>query len=381
MQQNTKIIIKIYFACVFIILSACDSDNFYRTRKLMKGGKLLNNITKPYILNPLTAFNNSDSLESFVYSVHVNFPNDTTNYNFLVDVGSPTVISEQLAKKLQIEILYNFKDYSFENHPNFDIGIIPSLKIQELSWQNIAVIIDKKIGDNFFCHSELVGATFRKNLTLSSQKINNSDSCEMSHQQAQNDKFKISLPKLHGNNYDGIIGANLMQHAIWQFKWCGKRQSKQIILHIQKPDLQGYTSFPFVRNLYRIPKFHAFFNHFKQKQIFHLSTGFAKGVKIPIVEWQRSAWLGFDSLHANCKMYQDVGFDNFLIQKEKNAFQPQKDTIYEVMMPLLRLDTVKIHNLPTIFGQGNAWHVGNAFWKQFDLLIDWNERKFYLKKL
>jgi hypothetical protein len=302
----------------------------------MKGGKLLNNITKPYILNSLTALNNSDSLENFVYSVHVNFPNDTTNYKFLVDVGSPTVISEQLAKKLQIETLYNFRDYSFENHPNFDIGIIPSLKIQELSWQNIAVVIDKKIGDK-----------------------------------------NISDKKSHANHYDGIIGANLMQHAIWQFK----SQSKQIILHIQKPDLQGYTSFPFVRNLYRIPKFHAFFNHFKQKQIFHLSTGFAKGVKIPVVEWQRSAWLGFDSLHANCKTYQDVGFDNFLIESEKATLQPQKDTIYEVMMPLLRLDTVKIHNLPTIFGQGNAWHVGNAFWKQFDLLIDWNERKFYLKKL
>jgi hypothetical protein len=324
--------IKIYFVCILIIFSACDSDNFYRTRKLMKGGKLLNNITKPYILNPIITTNKLDSLdnfENFVYSVRVNFPNDTSNYIFLVDAGSPTVISEQLAKKLQIEILYNFRDYSFENHPNFDIGIIPSLKIQELSWQNIAVVIDKKIGDN----------------------------------------------------YDGIIGANLMQHAIWQFKWHGKRQSKQIILHTQKPDLQGYTSFPFVRNLYRIPKFHAFFNHFKQKQIFHLSTGFAKGAKIPIVEWQRSAWLGFDSLHANCKTYQDLRFDNFLIESEKATLQPQKDTIYEVMMPLLRLDTVKVQNLPTIFGQGNAWHVGNAFWKQFDLLIDWNERKFYIKKL
>ncbi len=331
MQQNIKSIIKIYFICIFIILSACDSDNFYRTRQLMKGGKLLNNITKPYILNPIITTNKLDSLDNFVYSVYVNFPNDTTHYKFLVDAGSPTVISEQLAKKLQIETLYNFRDYTFENHPNFDIGIIPSLKIQELSWQNIAVVIDKN----------------------------------------------ISTKELTTNNYDGIIGANLMQHAIWQFK----SQSKQIILHIQKPDLQGYTSFSFVRNLYRIPKFHAFFNQFKQKQIFHLSTGFAKGVKIPIVEWQRSAWLGFDSLHANCKIYQDAGFDNFLIEKEKNTLHLYKDTIYEAMMPLLRLDTVKIHNLPTIFGQGNAWHVGNAFWKQFDLLIDWNERKFYIKKL
>jgi hypothetical protein len=306
--------------CYTSLVFACDTDNFYRTKAMMQAGSMHNFTTTSH---HLAANIELDTTKEFVYYLKVRFPNNHKEYKFLVDVASPTVISTKLAKILHIQTEISFTDDSYETKPTLQIATLKNIEIATIQWQNIAVVID-------------------------------------------------TLPE----KYDGIIGANLMQHSIWEFNPI----TKNITIHQQKPDLKGFRAFPFVRNIYRIPKFHAFFNQFKQKQVFHLSTGMSKGVKIPLIEWQRSIWLGFDSIHSPL-ITNEICFDNFLIQKEKKQAISYIDSVYATKLPLLRIDTVKIQNLPAIVGQGNAWFVGNAFWKNFILIIDWKERKFYLKRI
>jgi hypothetical protein len=346
LAKKCSIFVSYLFLCLIVcaFFCACDSNNFYRTRDLMKAGKLTNYSIENSTLNPIIEI---DSLENFVYTLNITFPNDTTNYTFLIDTGSPSMISTKLAKKLAIQTSYNFIDNTFENHPDFDITILPKIKIGNLIYENIAVIID-----------DVLPKRYNKHNTQYNNKQN--------------------------KNYDGVIGANIMQHHSWFFD----PKNKKIIIYDnikQKANIQGYLAVPFVRNLYRIPKFYGFINKFTQKQVFHLSTGFSGGIKMPLVDFQRSTKLGLDSLKAiintNIAFNHQANFANYLIEKEKNINKTYIDTSYQILTPLFKLDSIKSYNLPTILGQGNAWHLGNAFWKDFTLLIDWKERKFYIKRI
>lgn len=307
-----------------LLFSSCDSNNFYATRQLMKQGKLHNYQTQ-YTDIQLDTLINQDS--NIVYTVQVNFPPKTQSYKFIVDTGSPTVISKKLANQLNIKILHSFTDYTFENHPTFYFGEIPLLQIKNsqinnLQWKNIGVVID-------------------------------------------------SLPE----NYDGVIGANLMQHAVWEFN-LRKKQVKIYDNITQKPDLQGYSEVAFVRNLYRIPKFFGFINQFKQKQVFHLSTGFGGGIKMPLVDFQRKDLLEityYDSLK-NQGIWQ-----SYLIEKEKDKLI--FDSVYYANIQTFRVEKLQNQNISTIFGQGNAWHVGTQFLQNYSLIVDWKNRKMYLKAM
>jgi len=308
-----------FWVCLLVCQGSCDGDNFYQTKALMKSGECIAP-TYPMVFAPLLL---EDSLQNFVYVLQVKFPTDTTTYHFLVDTGSPTVLSKRLAQKLAIAPLYTFIDYSIETHPRFAIGVIPQLTSGQVHWKQIATVIA--------------------------------------------DTLPIE--------YDGILGANLLQHGIWEFD----SQAKKITLHKQCPPIQNYIQLPFVRNIYRVPKIHAFFNQFKQKQLFHVSTGFSKGVKIPLTEWKRSGWLGFDSLHHTVAV-NDSYFVNYLVEQEKQLVNGYKDSTYQVVLPRLQLDTATFYQLSAYFGQGTAWHIGNECWQATWLIVDWKERKLYIKK-
>ncbi len=337
--------IFVFYSLFLTIICACDSNNFYRTRNLMKSGNLTNYSIENSTLNPIIE---TDSLKKFVYTINITFQNDTTNYTFLIDTGSPTIISTKLATKLAIQTSHSFIDKTFENDVKFDFAILPQIKVGNLVYENIGVVIDSILPKKY------------------ANKAN------------KKQDYKES------NSYDGVIGANLMQYHAWLFD----PKNKKIIIYDnnkQKYDTEGYLSVSFVRNLYRIPKLYGFINKFKQKQIFHLSTGFSGGVKMPLADFQRSTKLGLDSLKAiintNIEFNNYASFANYLIEKENNIDKTYIDTSYQILMPLLKLDSIKSYNLPTVLGQGNAWHLGNAFWKDFMLLIDWKERKFYIKRI
>jgi hypothetical protein len=283
----------------------------------MKQGEL-QNYQLQYTDIQLDTLANQDS--NIIYTTHVTFPPSTQSYKFIVDTGSPTIISEKLANQLNIKILHSFTDYTFENHPTFNFGEVPSLQINSLQWKNIGVVID-------------------------------------------------TLPK----GYDGVIGANLMQHAVWEFN-LNKKRVKIYDNITQKPELQGYTEVALVRNLYRIPKFFGFINQFKQKQVFHLSTGFGGGIKMPLVDFERKDFLQITYYNS---LKNQGTWQSYLTEKEKDKLI--FDSVYYANIQTFRVEKLQAQNIPTIFGQGNTWHLGTQFLKHYSVIIDWKNRKMYLK--
>ena len=85
-------------------------------------------------------------------------------------------------------IVSNFEEIRLYNYA--DQNRYESFLFTELLQEKPSIDIIGNKNFNSLCHSEFAGATFRKNLTLLRQKNNKSDSCEMSHQQTQNDKIK-----------------------------------------------------------------------------------------------------------------------------------------------------------------------------------------------
>jgi hypothetical protein len=298
----------------------------------MKGGNMTKYNSPFSTLQPAVI---KDSLGNFVYVIAVSFPPSTKLYNFLVDTGSPTVITPQVSQELGIKSLHNFTDYTFENHPSFVVGMVPTLQINQLQWENIGVVID-------------------------------------------------TLPQ----GFDGIIGANLMQHALWQFF---PQEQKIIIYDYAKkqlqPNLQGYTSIDLMKTVFRVPKFYGFINNFNQKQVFCLSTGFAGGIKIPAADFQRRKQLEIittspitDTKQPN-NLHSLEKWQSYLIEKEKikNENGAIVYATNTAMIYTFRTVSLQTENIAAIFSEGNTWQIGNNFLRNYMLVVDWQQRKFYLK--
>jgi hypothetical protein len=320
-----------FLLILFVLLGAgCQTDPFYATKKLMKNGQLNETIAENITLQ--SNFEQANDNSCGFYTIKVQLLPDTTTYNFLIDTGSPTVISPKIAQKLRLKTLATYQDNLYENHPIFHITQLAAVKLPTTSkklpslvFQNIAAVVDS------FSQASYLAT------------------------------------------YDGILGANLMQHAIWQFDGRGKQinllapQNSQQVAKTNK-------ALPFFRNIYRVPKFHAFINDYQMKQVFCLSTGFGGGIKIPSAEWHRCHALGIDSAKQT-KEIANFCQKNYMLYKDANE---QKDTLRSLSIDKFKADTIQKQQLQALFAAGNSWVVGNDLLKHFVVVIDWKQRKFYL---
>jgi hypothetical protein len=336
---------------VLLCLGACQTDGFEQTKALMKGGKLQTNINQKVILacefvrsnNCLPTTSDGQQAQPSnksccgVYTIRVVFPDDTTSYRFIVDTGSPTVISAALARKLKSKILCSYQDDLYENKPVFHVTKLDILQLPTknettklLVFEQVAAIVD-----SFPAHNLLV-------------------------------------------SFDGIIGANMMQHAIWQFD--GLQKTVALLDKASYEIAQKNAMFvPMFRNVYRVPKFHGFINQYQTKSVFHLSTGFGGGVKIPAEYWEHCNMLGIDSTQST-QVYPEFCGQNYIIEKEKidtkvpNSINPRLLAINQV-----RIDTLRRQNVSTIFSNGTSWQLGNNFLQYYVLTIDWQGRKLFFQ--
>jgi hypothetical protein len=344
----------------FLCLGACQTDHFEQTKALMKGGKLQTNINQKTILacefvkssNCLsTTYDKQKDLLTNqpccgVYTIQVVFPTDTTSYRFIVDTGSPTVISAALARKLNRKILCSYQDDLYENKPIFDVT---QLDILQLPTQNE--------GTKFLVFEQIAAVV---------------------------DSFP---PHSFLASFDGIIGANVMQHAIWQFDGLQKTVAllDKASYEVAK---KNAMLVPMFRNIYRVPKFHGFINQYQTKSVFHLSTGFGGGVKIPAEYWQHCNMLRIDSTQ-NTQVYPEFCVQNYIIEKEKLANKvanptnlPLNSTLNSRLLYInqVRIDTLARQHISTVFSEGTSWQLGNDFLQHYVLTVDWKGRCFFLSK-
>jgi hypothetical protein len=319
-----KVIVFTTITFLFLGQMACETDHYETTKKLMKEGELVFN--KSYYDLPLQIIHTDSTANAFVWATKVRFPPDTTQHLFLIDTGSPTVVNLEILQKVQKSILFTY--YNDYQNVSYDISQVDSLAIGEAVFSQIAVVVANFSSQSFF------------------------------------DNYQIK----------GIIGGNMIEKGLWYFD--GQKRTVSLHQTLQTvPKHSNFQPFPIVRDVFRVAKTYLFFNQFPQKQLTTLHTGFAGGLKVPLDEWQRSGYLGFDSLGAKLLINEQVKAVNFWTMKQAQKL----DTSYFTTTPVVRLGGFLATNLPVVFRKGLDYQLGTVFMQQHQWIFDTKNRRIWIK--
>ncbi|WP_316786891.1 aspartyl protease family protein [Pedobacter frigiditerrae] len=256
---------------------------------------------------------------TFNYGVPIiNVSINGKTYNFLFDTGAATVISPELMTVLNLKAAT--KDKTFDSQGNAkeqDFVVIPSMKIGNLNFENIgAVVIDVK---NIF-------------------------------------EFKCM-------NYDGIIGANQMAKAIWQIDYKNKMltatnslSNLNISTNTQALDFKskGYQKTPIVAVKIGNKTSYVTFD-----------TGATTDFNFAINNYKTEL--------TNFKEVQTIGNTGTGIYGgSKNSA-----TSY-FKIPSFNIGSILLKNQIPAFTESASNLIGNTFFKNYKIIIDWNTNKIYM---
>jgi hypothetical protein len=316
----------VFTTITFLLLeqTACQTDHYESTKSLMKEGQIT--FKKPFYELQLTEISMDSTNNSFVWATKVHFPPDTTQHLFLIDTGSPTVIHQTLLQELKKDILFTY--YNDYQNIEYDISQIDSLAVGEVLFAEMGVVVENFPQQSFF------------------------------------GKYQIK----------GIIGGNMIEKGVWYFD--GHQKTASLHENLQTiPNPTSFQSLPIVRDVFRVAKTYLFFNQFPQKQLTTLHTGFAGGLKVPLDEWQRSGYLGFDSLGAKRLINEQIRGVNFWTLKQRE----KSDTSYFTTTPLLKVGDITAKNLPTVFRKGTDYQIGTDFMLKQQWVFDTKNRRILIK--
>lgn len=256
---------------------------------------------------------------TFNYGVPIiNVSINGKTYNFLFDTGAATVISPELMTALNLKAATKDKTFDSQGNANEqDFVIIPSMKIGNLNFENIgAVVIDMKKVFEFKCM-----------------------------------------------NFDGIIGANQMAKAIWQIDYKNKM----------------LTATSNLSNLNISPN--AQIIDFKPKGNQKTPTVAVKiGNKASYVTFDTGATTDFNFAINNYK----TELTNF---KEVQTLGNTSSGIYGgsknsttsyIKIPSFTIGSILLKNQIPTFTENASNLIGNAFFKNYKIIIDWNSNKIHM---
>lgn len=259
--------------------------------------------------------------------IKVQIPPSKKVYKFLLDTGAPTTIAETVFQEIQAEI----QDTILINSAN---NFQDSVKVVNLT--------NVKIGELNFQHIKTLVTNFERGTWLKCL------------------------------DFDGVIGANLMSLAVWQFDW----ENRKI----------GITD--------KIKKL----KKFNKKQY----TG------IKLWGWQKSPLIriGIKQNEILETILFDTGFNGFF-QWSKNTFQLAKDSAiittkdilegegrrtedfmgkdsiqkrYTVKLPDLRLAQEEFREVIADVSSGKASLLGSNLLRYFVVTLDFKKQRFYIFK-
>ncbi|RZL46345.1 MAG: PDZ domain-containing protein [Pedobacter sp.] len=256
---------------------------------------------------------------SFDYGVPIIKVNiNGKNYNFLFDTGAATVISPELKTLLNLESVVKDKVHDSQgNTKEQDFVMIPSMKIGSLNFENIgAVVIDVR---NIF-------------------------------------EFKCM-------NYDGIIGANQMAKAIWQIDYKNKMLTAT----------NSLSNLNISNNAQTID--------FKPKGNQKTPIVAVKiGNKTSYVTFDTGATTDFNFAINNYK----TELTNFKeVQTIGNTgtgiYGGSKNTATSyIKIPSFNIGNIVLKNQIPTFTESASNLMGNTFFKNYKIIIDWNTNKIYM---
>lgn len=238
-------------------------------------------------------------------------------YQFLIDTGAPTVISEEIFERLNLKVHHQSSMSDSQNKKKKEkFAIVPEIKIGRLIFKDIACSVT----------------------TIEAKEI-----------------------KCLG--FDGIIGANLLAKLFCEFDYQKNRIT--VSQHLYSFDLHH-------------PDFIWNFKHFSQKTpkimgelfnknlMFTFDTGFNGNIKIP----NNQNYVQLNSTDENMIITEGISSTGFygVGNSEKGYFLKNN----------IKFDHVEFKN--QFISSGKSTLIGNEFLKDYLFLMDWENRKIYFKK-
>lgn len=247
---------------------------------------------------------------------------ENKNYNFLLDTGSPTLVSKELAESLNLKVIDSANAHDVYNDKEKN-------KYTRLETVKIGTI-------------DFVGTTA-----------------------LINDFKAISI--WSSINVDGFIGANLMQHAIWDIDF----SKKQITITDNESKLnlpKGIIENKLFIGVAGIPSIACKINE-KKVWNFAVDLGYNGGIVIPFSEFEKQTESGEISDFKKSNTTGVIG-----IYGAKNTTRESySGIINEIEFGNSTLENVKVYS-----EQYLEKRFGSDFFKNYRIIINWNSKKIKL---
>lgn len=238
-------------------------------------------------------------------------------YQFLIDTGAPTLISEEIFQRLKLKLHHQSNMSDSQNKKKKEkFAIVPEIKIGRLIFKDIA--------------------------------------CSVTN---------IETKEIKCLGFDGIVGANLLAKLFCEFDYQKNRIT--VSQHLNSFDLHN-------------PDFIWNFRHFSQKTpkimgelfdkklMFTFDTGFNGNINIPSNE----NYVKLNSTDVNMIITEGISSTGFYgVGNSEKGF---------VLKNNIKFDHVEFKN--QFIRSGKSTLIGNDFLKDYLFLMDWENRKIYFKK-
>ncbi len=326
--MSKKLLIPCLVLLFFVLILFLRNQNgLYRLHQAMRQGKVAQ---RQGIVDSIDFFLKKNyivlKLPNTCFSDKLLPSNQPSCYHFIFDTGSPTYFSKNLINKLRLEPKSNFTiqdDRGTKRNLDFYLA---SIKLQNSDFQEVII------------------GELPKALTLDSINI------------------------------DGVIGANLMQHCVWQIDYTKHRIYFAKGVETLVMPKENYPV-SFIRNIFRTPCIYLMLNQFPRRPTALLSTGSPEAISLNYI---------FKSLHRSMK-YLGREVDT-VVAHQKMALTPiyeftdVSDTLVVGKARELVINDFTAHGVPTVFQSTLQNRLGNEFLKFYILTIDWQNRKLWLGK-
>lgn len=272
---------------VFLLFFIRNQQPSYRLHALMKKGK----VNKQQFIDSIDFVMENGAIIIEVGQKKNNGTSVPKKYRFVLETGSPTYFSKELLA---------------------DSEVVEKLEVQDSSGQKAEV--------SFYSTRLTIQNIAFEGIGAGERRI---------------------LPP----NVDGVIGANLMQHCVWQIDYPKRKiyfASHQDFL----PKQSQMHQISFIRNIYRVPCIYLTINNFPRRPMAWVSTSKKTTVLL------------------------DQQFSNL---RNAMAFQQGSATAER-----LAIGTLEVQKIPIVFGLGQQCYVGSAFLKDYVITFDWRNRKMYI---
>jgi hypothetical protein len=244
------------------------------------------------------------------------------NYNFILDTGSPTLVSKELSKSLNLKVIDSAKASDVYNNK------------QQNKYARIEKINIGSIG--------FVGTTALIN------------------------DFK-TLPIWSSLNVDGFIGSNLMQHAIWDIDFSKKQISitdNESKLNLPEEIIENKL---FI-GVAGIPSIACKINN-KKVWNYTVDLGYNGGIVVPFSEFKKQTENGEISDFKKSKTKGVIG----IYGKQNSIRESYRGIINEIEFGNATLKNKKVYS-----EQYLTKRFGSDFLKNYRVILNWKSKKIKL---